>query len=148
MECSAPDEGHLPGSNRPGERFLVTGDLTGNHFRPVSELLARPAVPLITVVPLANQVFSDTKEITHGDFAAFKISDLKESKKHLLGDVISLFAAGEATKKDDHPLVMEVKELANPPGTLLGDNGRLEMVRYRIPAQSNQTKPGGLRIRS
>ena len=122
--------------------------VAGTRTEPVSNLLARPSVPLIAVVPLADEVFADTEEITHGDLAPFKIPDLKETKKHLLSDLLGLLGPGQTPEKDDQPLMMEVVELLNPPGAGLIDIGRRIGVRARSTGLTDEAKPGPpLRIR-
>jgi hypothetical protein len=111
LECSTSDERHhtSPLVSITRGRIGIEVD-TGLEGPPVSKLLARTTVSLLTVVALPNQVLTHPEEITHGDITAFKILDSIESKKDLLCQILGPLRGGQSPQKAEHPIVIGLEK--------------------------------------
>ena len=69
-----------------------------------------PRTPLL-VIPLANEVFTHPKEVTHRDLARFEIFQTKEPKKHLLDHVLGTLGPDQTSNEGcERPVVLLVEQ--------------------------------------
>jgi hypothetical protein len=124
--CKRPgvDSGNLRAPDTP-IHTSIGSDLEPTFFiggQPTPALAAHrlqhPSRTPFLVIPLANEVFTHTEEVTHGDLARFKIFETKEPKKDLLNHVLGTLRPDQTSNEGPERSVMLLVERTHhgPPG--------------------------------